>query len=294
MGGNAVARLALCEQPSELLHGELRQRVRLRPVRLWASRHRDRGPHCGRNGRREGVLGIPRRTPSLPPAAIVQARAQGWGSGHRPARGARLASPTRGRQPGFQTATRDLHRPARGAGGPGSRWGRSRGSPKAWMGAPQGEEAQGPWNSGRATLSSGCRAFCALGTHEPSGLASCWKSSFSPKEKTGTREALGSRAAPDSGPWGAPCSCLHGCPGVPCLATGASHRCSSANWTKPFRFWIRKLSAPGFASRGPLMARTTAWPGHHSPPHPLAVTTDGRLWPCPGHQTWGEGRGWEA
>lgn len=68
-----------------------------------------------------------------------------------------------------------------------------------------------PWNSGlgtvvleqgRATLSRSCRASCALRTEEPSGFENYWKSSFSPKEKTGTMEALWEQRCAYSGPQG--------------------------------------------------------------------------------------------
>ena len=59
-------------------------------------------------------------------------------------------------------------------------------------------EGPGAWNIRRATLSSG-PTFPVSFHPEPRWVQKLWRASFSPKEKTGTGEALGAQGTPDSG-----------------------------------------------------------------------------------------------
>ena len=96
------------------------------------------------------------------------------------------------------------------------------------------EEALGP-GTFVEPLSAAAQCFLGLSTQNPPQWAEkLWKGSFSPKEKTGTREALGAQGMPDSGPLGVgllPSSTAPEIlPGHPCV----SPQCFIANLTNPF------------------------------------------------------------
>lgn len=105
---------------------------------------------------------------------------RGWHQVFRPQPGTFPSQPCRGLEPGSGVW----------AGEPGSRAGRSFRFGRAGGGP-------GAWNIRRATLSSG-PVFPVSFHLEPRCVQKLWKASFSPKEKTGTGEALGAQGTPDS------------------------------------------------------------------------------------------------
>ena len=181
VGGDARARFVLFQQLLEPLQVDLVLRIHPRPAGPRGSLRRDRGPHCGRNRRPEGwSLAAARRSLSRSPrltgtefraGEVAEGSLGAWPE-------SRMSGPNRG----------GLHLPARG-GCRGLQPGRSRWGGRiaerveagarrrcGWACGRAGGGPRGPWNSGRATLSSGCSASCVLRTHEPGGFGNCWMS----------------------------------------------------------------------------------------------------------------------
>ena len=105
---------------------------------------------------------------------------RGWHQVFRPQPVTFTSQPCRGLEPG----SREWAREPGSRAGRGFRCGRAGGGP-------------GAWNIRRATLSSG-PVFPVSFHLELRCVQKLWKASFSPKEKTGTGEALGAQGTPDS------------------------------------------------------------------------------------------------
>ena len=104
-----------------------------------------------------------------------------WHRVFRPQPGTFTSQPCGGLEPG----SRELAEEPGGRVGRGFRCGRA-------------GEGPGAWNIRRATLSS-CPMFPVSFHPEPRWVQKLWRASFSPKEKTGTGEAVGAQGTPDSG-----------------------------------------------------------------------------------------------